>query len=53
MKSKTIANLCICESFSDVRVVGLVETFLSVSGPFLPDVPGFPVPPDSVFPMQL
>ena len=34
---------------------GLVETFpsLPVSGPFLPDVPGFQAPSDSVFPPQL
>ena len=34
-----------------VRVAGLAETFPSfpVSGPFLPDVPGFKFPSDSVF----
>ena len=37
------------------RVAGLAETFPSfpISGPFLPDVPGFQVPPDSIFPPQL
>ena len=37
------------------RVAGLTETFpsFSVSGPFLPDVPGFQVPPDGFFPPQL
>ena len=36
-------------------VAGLAETFpsFSVSGPFLPDAPGFQVPPDSIFPLQL
>ena len=36
-------------------VAGLAETFPSfpVSGPFLPDVPGFQVPSDSVLPPQL
>ena len=36
-------------------VAGLADTFPSfpVSGPFLPDVPGFQVPPDSIFPPQL
>ena len=36
-------------------VEGLAETIPSfpVSGPFLPDVPGFQVPSDSVFPPQL
>ena len=51
----------ICFSFSPFATVslcmvaGLAETFPSfpVSGPFLPDVPGFQVPPDSVFPPQL
>ena len=35
-------------------VAGTAETFpsFSVSGPFLPDVPGFKVPSDSVFPWQ-
>ena len=36
-------------------VAGLAETFpfLSVSGPFLLDFPGFQVPSDSIFPSQL
>ena len=36
-------------------VAGLAETFPSfpVSGPFLPDSPGFHVPPDRIFPPQL
>ena len=36
-------------------VAGLAETFpsFSVSGPFLPDVPGFQVPSDSIVPPQL
>ena len=36
-------------------VAGLAETFPSfpVSGPFLPDVPGFQAPPDSILPPQL
>ena len=36
-------------------VAGLAQTFPSfpVSGPFLPDVPGFQVPPDNIFPPQL
>ena len=36
-------------------VAGLAETFPSfpVSGPFLPDVPGFQVPPDSIIAPQL
>ena len=36
-------------------VTGLAETFPSfpVSGPFLPDVPGFHVHPDRIFPPQL
>ena len=40
---------------SPVFFSGLAETFPSfpVSGPFLPDVPGFQVPPDSIFPHQL
>ena len=35
------------------RVAGLAETFPSfpLGGPFLPDVPGFRVPSDSVFPL--
>ena len=35
-------------------VASLADTFPSfpVSGPFLPDVPGFQVPPDSIFPPQ-
>ena len=36
-------------------VAGLAETIPSfpVSDPFLPDVPGFQVPPDSIFPPRL
>ena len=42
-------------SISLCGVVGPLETFpsLPVSGPFLPDVPRFQVPPDSIFPPQL
>ena len=37
------------------RVAGLAETFPSfpLGGPFLPDVPSFRVPSDSIFPLQL
>ena len=40
---------------SQCGVAGLAETFplFPVSRPFLPDVPGFHVPPDSIFPPQL
>ena len=36
-------------------VAGLAETFptFPVSGPLLSDLPGFQVPPDSIFPPQL
>ena len=46
-----------CDAFAAVSlcgVAGLAETIPSLpcSGPFLPDVPGFHVPSDSVFPSQ-
>ena len=36
-------------------VAGLAETFpaFTVTGPLLPDVSGFQIPPDSIFPPQL
>ena len=48
----------ICSPFAAVSlcgVAGLAETFPSfpVSGTFLPDVPGFQVPTDSIFPPRL
>ena len=39
-----------CSHFAAVYLCGVA---IPVSGPFLPDVPGFQVPPDSIFPRQL
>ena len=56
-RDETFVLMCF-SPFATVSLCGvaaLAETFPSfpVSGPFLPDVPGFQVPPDSVFPSQL